>query len=101
MLVESSKTKCYVRSTRVANREFEGLTLAITSSDSRLHRFNDVGTVIWRLLEQPATPAAICEEVRREFAIPEGTDAAGDIQRFLDKLVTADMVVIVLSDDVS
>ena len=73
------------RSTRIAQRLFEERMLVITAQDSRLHRFNEVGTFIWQLLERPMTVETICKAIEEHF---DGFDAGKSFQEISDFLVS-------------
>jgi Coenzyme PQQ synthesis protein D (PqqD) len=73
------------RSTRIAQRLFEERMLVISAQDSKLHRFNEVGTFIWQLLEKPATVGAICAAIEEHF---DGFDAGKSFQEISDFLVS-------------
>ena len=73
------------RSTRIAQRLFEERMLVITAQDSQLHRFNEVGTFIWQLLEKSMTVGAICTAVEEHF---DGFDAGKSFQEISDFLVS-------------
>ncbi|MBN1129587.1 MAG: PqqD family protein [Chitinispirillaceae bacterium] len=55
------------RAPGLAQRLFEERMLIITSRDSMLHRFNEVGTFIWGLLEKPRHIAEIVEAIAARF----------------------------------
>jgi hypothetical protein len=73
------------RATRIAQRLFEERMLVITAQDSQLHRFNEVGTFIWQLLEKSMTVGAICTAVEEHF---DGFDAGKSFQEISDFLVS-------------
>ena len=74
------------RSTRIAQRLFEGRMLVITAEDSLLHRFNEAGTFIWQSLEKPVTVGAICSAIERHFEGFSAKDNIGDLRLFLAAL---------------
>lgn len=74
------------RSTRIAQRLFEDRMLVITAKDSMLHRFNEVGTFIWQLLEKPQTVGAICSSVASHFDGFKTEKQSSDLYHFLESL---------------
>ena len=57
------------RSDLTAGRLFEGSMLVITSDDSMLHRFNEVGTFVWQCLEKgPMSIDQVCREIEGRFS---------------------------------
>ena len=55
------------------------------------HGLNEVGSLIWRLLEEPAAFDALLDQVRDELdALPPG--AEDEIAGFLDDLIARDLV---------
>jgi|GEM_PF-1439825 hypothetical protein len=73
------------RSTRIAQRLFEERMLVITAQDSQLHRFNEVGTFIWQLLEKPMTVDEISKAVGKHF---DGFDPKKSLQEISDFLIS-------------
>ena len=60
--------------------------LVITARDSMLHRFNEVGTFIWQLIEKPRTVNAICSAIASHFEGFTEEEHAADLRSFLEKL---------------
>ena len=81
MTIMSDSTVC--RAPNLAQRLFEGQMLVISSRDSMLHRFNEVGTFIWGQLENAQTVHALCAAIADHF---EGFDSRrnqSEIETFL------------------
>ncbi len=81
----SEKTKIQ-RVENVAQRLFEEQMLVITPKDSLLHRFNEVGTYIWQILDTPKTVEDICAEVNEHFEDIDEKQIFEDITGFIAKL---------------
>lgn len=81
-----SPSDTIARSTRIAQRLFEDRMLVITAKDSMLHRFNEVGTFIWRQLEKPMTAGAICSAVGRHFEGYDAEEHSAELLSFLESL---------------
>jgi hypothetical protein len=84
MTIPSNSTIC--RAPNLAQRLFEEEMLVISSRDSMLHRFNEVGTFIWGRLEKAMTVNALLAEVADHF---EGFDLkrnSSEIETFLAEL---------------
>jgi hypothetical protein len=74
------------RSAKIAHRLFEDRMLVITAKDSMLHRFNEVGTFVWQLLEKPQTVGAICAGVASHFDGFIKAKHSSDLHCFLEAL---------------
>jgi hypothetical protein len=86
------------RSTRIAQRLFEERMLVITAGDSMLHRFNEVGTFIWQLLEKPQTVNAIRSAVASHFEGFSEKKHSADLYGFLEALEKKGCVEILRSE---
>jgi hypothetical protein len=86
------------RAPALAQRLFEGSMLVITAKDSMLHRFNEVGTFIWRAIEQPRTVGDICALVAGNFADAQGDEVTRDALSFLQELRGKGMIVVNRAD---
>jgi hypothetical protein len=58
-----NKKALITKAPRLAQRVFEDRMLVITVQNSKLHRFNEGGTFIWRLLDEPQSVVEISEKV--------------------------------------
>ena len=79
----------------VAQRLFEEQMLVITPKDSLLHRFNEVGTFIWQILEQPKTVEEICKKVKEHFEDADDEQVFKDVTGFVAKLEEKKLVNII------
>ncbi len=93
-----SKYNIIVRSEKIAQRLFEERMLVITAKDSMLHRFNEVGTCIWQLLETPKTINEICNKIGKNFEEVNEKQIYTDIVDFIAKLEDKKLVKIYSSD---
>jgi hypothetical protein len=82
------------RNSKVAQRMFEGRMLVITPLDSKLHRFNEVGTFIWQLLERPKTIVQISTAVADHFEHAGNADLQHDIESFLGDMQAKDLITV-------
>ena len=80
------KNEKIVRVENAAQRLFEDRMLVITPRDSMLHRFNEVGTAIWQILETPKTRDEICAEVKERFDGVDAKQLTNDVDVFIEKL---------------
>jgi len=71
---------------------FEEESLLINVRSGVFFRLNRVGTFIWRLLSEGATPAAILEELLSHFAV-ERPEAAADLDRFIASLLDEGLLI--------
>ncbi len=90
-LTESSTVS---RSKRVAQRLFEGRMLVITVDDSKLHRFNEVGTFIWQLLGAPLSVEEMGRRVAGHFEGCSQEQAQNDVIAFVEALVQKGLVTV-------
>ena len=86
------------RAPDLAQRVFEGEMLVITARDGMLHRFNEVGTFIWRLLDNAMTVEAMVTAISEAFSGFDPVKNWGDIERFLDELRQKKLIVAAASD---
>ena len=95
-LMNISKKDTIERSGNVAQRLFEEQMLVINPKDSLLHRFNEVGTFIWQILETPKTVEEICAEVKEHFKDADEDRVFLDVTGFISKLEEKKLVRILL-----
>lgn len=74
------------RAANLAERLFEERMLVITARTGTLHRFNEVGTFIWGLLEKPRRVGEIVDAVAAGFEGFDKKEGCGEIGRFLEML---------------
>lgn len=74
------------RHDNLAQRLFEERMLVITAQDSMLHRFNEVGTFIWQLLDQPKTVGEISGALMEHFDGVDEKKLNADVAAFLEEL---------------
>jgi hypothetical protein len=87
-----------IKNPNIAQRLFEERMLVITAKDSMLHRFNEVGTHIWQILDNNLSVKEICNSIKENF---EGFDPIkdyNDIISFLDTLEKKHLIMISKSD---
>lgn len=87
-----NSTSVISRTTNIAQRLFEERMLVITPKNSMLHRFNEVGTYIWRLLETPKTTGELRTAITEHFDGVDETRLKEDIVVFLEKLAEKKLV---------
>ncbi len=83
-----------VHSRKHAQREFEGQMLVITSKDSKLHRFNHVGSFIWGLLENPTPVEVIIKEIGKNYANFNKSTDYDSVAQFLLSLKDKGLIVV-------
>ena len=91
-----SKENKIERSGNVAQRLFEEQMLVINPKDSLLHRFNEVGTFIWQILETPKTVEEICAKVKEHFEDADEKQVFEDVTGFVNKLNGKKLVTIII-----
>lgn len=72
-----------VQTKKHAQREFEGQMLIVTSSDSRLHRLNNVGTFIWMMLETPTLFSTVIAAIGQNYADFDQNSDSDCVAQFL------------------
>lgn len=68
--------------------------LVITPSDSQLHKFNNVGTFIWDLLETPTSLEQICLAIHENYRNFDKDRDYEELARFLLSLEKKHLVTI-------
>jgi hypothetical protein len=84
MTITPDTTVC--RAHNLAQRLFEEEMLVISSRDSMLHRFNEVGTFIWGQLEKAMTVNDILAAVADRFEGFDPKQNRPEIETFLAEL---------------
>jgi hypothetical protein len=84
MTIPSNCTIC--RAPNLAQRLFEEEMLVISSRDSMLHRFNEVGTFIWGQLEKAMTVRDLVADVADHFGGFDSKRNRSEIEVFLTEL---------------
>jgi hypothetical protein len=74
------------RAPNLAQRLFEERMLVITSRDSVLHRFNEVGTFIWQHLEKPRVVTEIAQAIASRFDGFDEKKNRSEVETFLGVL---------------
>ncbi len=67
---------------KIAGRIIEGQAFVVTTKDSTLHLFNEVGTRIWQLLEEEKNFKKIVEQIYAEYDVDQLT-AERDVCEFI------------------
>ena len=76
----------------------DGEAVLLQPEAGMYYGMNDVATVLWERLEEPATVADLRAELRSEFDV-EAAVADRDLRAFLSDLEAADLVEISERDD--
>jgi hypothetical protein len=84
MTIPSNSTIC--RASNLAQRLFEEEMLVISSRDSMLHRFNEVGTFIWGQLEKAMMVSDLMAAISDRFDGFDPKRNAIEIKTFLAEL---------------
>ena len=80
------------RSDHAMARELDGEIIILDVPSGRYFGINDVGAVVWGLLDGTRDRDAIVDAVTAEFDVDRDT-AAADLDALLDQLVDAGLVV--------
>jgi hypothetical protein len=83
-----------VKKNQIAQRLFEERMLVITAKDSMLHRFNEVGTFIWSLLDKKISTKEICLSIQEHFQGADSAKTISEINAFLKDLEKKNLVLI-------
>ncbi len=73
-------------------REMEDGTVIISPEGGQVRVLNEVGTLVWQLLDGQKTVVDISNHVAQEFEI-SATDAASDVEKFLLELDERDILI--------
>lgn len=73
-------------------RDIEGFVHVIDPAKGMLHTFNEAGTRIWSLLEQPTSVSSVVEVLAGEYDA-EAAQLETDVVQFLDSLLEQGLVV--------
>jgi hypothetical protein len=87
-----------LKNPQIAQRLFEERMLVITAKDSMLHRFNEVGTFIWNLLENKLTIIEICKSIEEHFEGFICNKNTAEIISFFETLEKKNLVLISKND---
>jgi coenzyme PQQ biosynthesis protein PqqD len=72
-------------------REMEDGTVIISPEGGQVRVLNDVGTLVWRLIDGQKTVHVICNQVSQEYEI-SAADAVNDVENFLQELDQRDIL---------
>lgn len=78
---------------RVAWRIVDGEAMVVTPSTNELHTLDEVGTFIWRHLEQKTTVEEIVAAIVAEFDVDAETSGR-DAREFLEQLHLKQLIVV-------
>jgi len=77
---------------RTASRVIDGSAFVVAIDQQNLLELNEVGTLLWERLEEPATVEGLVAAVAEEFDVQDDV-ARQDVQAFLDKLLERGVIV--------
>jgi hypothetical protein len=87
-----------IKNTQIAQRLFDERMLVITAKDSMLHRFDEVGTHIWSILDNHLSVKEICESIEENFEGFDSKKNTPEIISFLETLEKKHLVMISKTD---
>ena len=79
---------------KIAQRMFEERMLVITAKDSMLHRFNEVGTHMWSVIDKPLSIQDILSSIEEHFNGFEINKSSQEILDFIQTLEKKGLVTI-------
>ena len=87
---------CFAKDTRIVTRCIAGETVIVpirhdTANLDSIYTLNEIGTVIWNLLDQQASFDQMVQSIAGEYEVST-EQAAEDIYDFLQKLQTAELI---------
>jgi len=87
---------CFAKDTRIVTRCIAGETVIVpirhdTANLDSIYTLNEIGTVIWNLLDQQASFDQMVQSIAGEYEVST-EQAAEDIDDFLQKLQTAELI---------
>lgn len=86
-----SETTTIVATEDTLSTTIDEETVILHETAGKYYGLNDVGTFIWKLLEEPRTIEAICEEVTAEYDV-ENKQCEEDIKQMLSDLAAKGLV---------
>jgi Coenzyme PQQ synthesis protein D (PqqD) len=89
-----SPTDIIIKNPKIAQRLFDERMLVITAKDSMLHRFNEVGTFIWSVLDKPISMQEVCDSVEEHFRGVETSKSSQEILDFIQTLEKKGLIAI-------
>ena len=89
-----SENDIITKNPKIAQRLFEERMLVITAKDSMLHRFNEVGTFIWSIIDKPLSIQEICTSLEEHFMGFEIKKSSQEILDFIQALEKKGLVTI-------
>ena len=87
---------CFAKDTRIVTRCIAGETVIVpirhdTANLDSIYTLNEIGTVIWNLLDQQASFDQMVQSIAGEYEVST-EQAAEDIDDFLQKLQAAELI---------
>ena len=82
---EYSKELVPVKAGRIPSQEVDGEVFAITPDDGFLHNFNEVGSLIWNLIDGARSLGDIESEILAAYDV-EPQRLTDDLAEFFDRL---------------
>ncbi len=80
-----------VKAEQIPSQEVEGEIFAITPDDGVLHNFNEVGSLIWNLIDGRRPLAEIEESIAKEYEI-DGESVRRDLSQFVKTLIKRGLI---------
>jgi hypothetical protein len=89
-------TQLFIRSRSVVSRVVAGETLIVpirgkVGDLASIYSFNGTGSLIWKLLDSPASSAELVEAVEHEYEVSR-EQASSDVIEFLNELSSVGLV---------
>jgi hypothetical protein len=93
---ETDGRRIFVRSRSVVSRRVSGETLIVpvrgkVGDLASIYSFNDVGSLVWQLLEIPRDVSELVSAVEREYAV-DPQRLQQDVSKFLDDMLSVGLV---------
>jgi hypothetical protein len=93
---ETDGTRIFVRSRSVVSRRVSGETLIVpvrgkVGDLASIYSFNDVGSLVWQLLEIPRDVSELVSAVEREYDV-DPQQVEQDISKFLDDMLSVGLI---------
>src|SRR5258707_12343724 len=93
---ETEGTWIFVRSPSVVSRRVSGETLIVpvrgkVGDLASIYSFNDVGSLVWQLLEIPRDVSELMSAVEREYDV-DPQQVEQDVSKFLDDMLSVGLV---------
>ena len=81
----------YSKSDTAYSAEINGRTVVVNMETGQIYHLDEMGCLVWRLLEKPSTATEIAAGVSKECEVPV-SECEADVADFLDSLCAKKLI---------